>query len=205
MRCEVYGEGVPRLWNATIDEHRRAVQGAILDATASLVAEHGLAGVSMSQIAAEVGIGRATLYKYFPDVEAIVVAWHERQVGDHLAQLREACESVPTPGERLRVALRTFARLSASRHGAGLGHGQELAVPLHRAAHMPQARRDVQHLLAEIIAAAAAVGEARTDVPAGELAVFCIHALAAAGDLPTRAALERLVELTLSGIRSPAG
>jgi AcrR family transcriptional regulator len=50
------------LWNATIDEHRRTVHAAILDAAAALIAEHGLAGVTMSQIAAQAGIGRATLY-----------------------------------------------------------------------------------------------------------------------------------------------
>ena len=33
----VYGGGVPRLWNATIDEHRRTVHAAILDAAAALV------------------------------------------------------------------------------------------------------------------------------------------------------------------------
>jgi AcrR family transcriptional regulator len=195
---------VPRLWNATIDEHRRTVHGAILDATAALVAEHGLAGVTMSQIAAEVGIGRATLYKYFPHVEAIVVAWHERQVGEHLNQLRQAAAQSGSPGERLRVTLRTFAELSAGRHGAGLGHGPELAVPLHRAPHMHQVRHQLHTLLAEVIEAAAAAGEVRTDVPAGELAAFCTHALAATGDLPAAAARERLVELTLAGLRPPA-
>lgn len=34
--------------------------------------------MTMSRIAEEIGIGRATLYKYFPDVEAILLAWHER-------------------------------------------------------------------------------------------------------------------------------
>jgi AcrR family transcriptional regulator len=200
----MYGGGVPRLWNATIDEHRRTVHGAILDAAAALVAEHGLTAVSMSQIAAEVGIGRATLYKYFPDVQAIVVAWHERQVGEHLTQLREAGTRAGSPGERLRATLQTFAQLSASRHGAALGHGPELVVPLHRAAHMHQARDEVHGLLTEVLDAAAAEGEVRTDVPAWELAVFCTHALAAAGNLPAPAARERLVEITLAGLRPPA-
>src|SRR5918996_4902222 len=62
---------VPRLWTETIEEHRRAVRDATLDTAAALVGEHGLRSVTMSQIAEETGIGRATLYKYFPDVEAI--------------------------------------------------------------------------------------------------------------------------------------
>jgi Bacterial regulatory proteins, tetR family len=55
-----YSWQVPRLWDATIQgrvAHRAAVP---LDTTAALVAEHGLAAVTMSQIAAEAGIGRAT-------------------------------------------------------------------------------------------------------------------------------------------------
>ena len=75
---------MPKLWNETIDAHRRAVRDATLNTTAALVAEHGLLSVTMSQIAEQTGIGRATLYKYFPDVEAILFAWHERQVSGHL-------------------------------------------------------------------------------------------------------------------------
>src|SRR5262245_15702146 len=85
--CLAVRSGVPKLWNATIEEHRREVRDAILDATAALVMKHGLASVTMSEIADQAGIGRATLYKYFSDVEAILLAWHERHVAGHLAQL----------------------------------------------------------------------------------------------------------------------
>ncbi|MDQ3425580.1 MAG: TetR/AcrR family transcriptional regulator, partial [Actinomycetota bacterium] len=33
---------MPKVWNTTIDAHRRAVRDATLDSTAALVAEHGL-------------------------------------------------------------------------------------------------------------------------------------------------------------------
>ncbi|TIU18274.1 MAG: TetR/AcrR family transcriptional regulator, partial [Mesorhizobium sp.] len=32
---------MPKLWNETIDAHRRAVRDASLDATGALVAKHG--------------------------------------------------------------------------------------------------------------------------------------------------------------------
>jgi AcrR family transcriptional regulator len=80
---------VPRIWSETIAAHRDAVRDATLDATAALVAEHGLTGVTMSQIAKESGIGRATLYKYFPDIESILAAWHERHIGGHLHHLAQ--------------------------------------------------------------------------------------------------------------------
>ena len=87
---------VPKLWNQTIEAHRAAVRDAILETTWALVAEHGLRSVTMSQIAKKTGIGRATLYKYFPDVEAILLAWHQRHVAGHLKHLAEKPCSAPT-------------------------------------------------------------------------------------------------------------
>src|ERR671921_393403 len=80
---------VPKLWKETIEAHRQGVRDAVLDTTAALVAEHGLRSVTMSQIAGETGVGRATLYKYFSGVEAILLAWHERQITGHLEHLAE--------------------------------------------------------------------------------------------------------------------
>ena len=117
---------MPKLWNETIEAHRRAVRDATLDATAALVAEHGLASVTMSQIAEETGIGRATLYKYFPDVEAILVAWHERQVAGHLEHLAEVRDQAGDAGERLEAVLEAYALMSHEHHGT------ELAALLHR-------------------------------------------------------------------------
>jgi AcrR family transcriptional regulator len=106
---------VPKLWTETIEEHRRAVHDATLDTTAALVREHGLAAVTMSQIAAAAGIGRATLYKYFPDVEAILVAWHDRHIARHLRQLAEARDAA-TPAGRLEAVLEAFALIQHQHH-----------------------------------------------------------------------------------------
>src|SRR5260370_4810487 len=105
----LYTGEVPKLWTETIQGHRRAVHDATLDTTAALVAAHGLAAVTMSQIAKETGIGRATLYKYFPDVEAIVVAWHERQVTRHLAQLAAIRDRAGAAGARASARAGEFA------------------------------------------------------------------------------------------------
>ena len=85
----MYTGTVPKLWNETIEAHRRAVRDAILKTTRALVAEQGLRSVTMSQIVEEIGIGRTTLYKYFSDVEAILLAWQERQIARHLDYLAE--------------------------------------------------------------------------------------------------------------------
>src|SRR5215210_9308128 len=96
---------VPRLWNETIEAHRREVRGATLDTAAALVAEHGLRAVTMSQIAEQTGIGRATLYKYFPDVGAILLAWHERQVGEHVRQLSQLAQRPGAAHDRFSAVL----------------------------------------------------------------------------------------------------
>jgi AcrR family transcriptional regulator len=73
------------------------------------VAEHGLTSVTMSQIAEQAGIARATLYRYFSDVEAIVVAWHERQISRHRHHLAEIRDRAGDPARRLEAVLTAYA------------------------------------------------------------------------------------------------
>jgi AcrR family transcriptional regulator len=186
---------VPKLWNDTIEEHRRAVHEAILDTTASLVAEHGLMSVTMSQIAQVTGIGRATLYKYFPDVEAIMMAWHERHVTGHLHQLMAIRSLGNDPAQRLRAVLQAYAMVEHEHHG------HELAAVLHKGEHMVHARQQLRDLVASMLVDAAAAGQVRDDITARELADYCLHALGAAVGLPSKAAVGRLVTVTLDGLR----
>ncbi|MFE7217007.1 hypothetical protein ACFU93_45960 [Streptomyces sp. NPDC057611] len=44
-------------------------------------------------------------------------------------------------------------------------------------------------------------GEVRDDVEPDELAGYCLHALAGAGGLTSKAAVRRLVTVTLAGLR----
>lgn len=192
---------MPRLWTDTIEAHRREVHAAILDAAAALAAEHGLRSVTMSQIAEQVGIGRATLYKYFPDVEAILAAWHERQLAGHLTQLAEAAARAEDPYQRLEAVLEAYAVIQ---HELRAAHRGELAVHLHQGGHVARAQRQLRELVRDLLADAAAAGEIRGDVAADELAAFCLHALAAAASLPSKAAARRLVQVTLAGLRAPA-
>src|SRR5438874_13369147 len=98
MVVVTYSGWVPKLWNETIEAHRREVRDAILDTTAALVFEHGLRAVTMAQIAEQTGIGRATLYKYFPDIDTILHTWHHRQITAHLHQLTDVRDHAGEPG-----------------------------------------------------------------------------------------------------------
>jgi AcrR family transcriptional regulator len=186
---------VPKLWNESIDAHRRAVREATLDTTAALVAEHGLRSVTMSQIAEEAGIGRATLYKYFSDVDAILIAWHERQVTAHLDYLVEVRDQAGDAAERLEAVLEAYALISHEHHGS------ELAALLHRGEHVARAQHQLHGFIRELLLEVAKAGDLRDDVAPDELASYCLHALAAANSLPSKAAVRRLVTVVLAGLR----
>lgn len=186
---------MPKLWEHTIEAHRRQVREATLETTAALVAKHGLRAVTMSQIAEETGIGRATLYKYFRDVDAILVAWHERQIASHLEYLAEVREQGGDAGERLERVLATYALIQHEHHVG------ELTALLHRGEHVARAEERLSELLQDVLAEAAEAGDVRADVAPGELASYCVHALAGARKLASRTAVRRLVALTLAGLR----
>jgi AcrR family transcriptional regulator len=193
---------VPKLWTDTIQEHRREVREAILDTAAALVADHGLLSVTMSRIAEQAGIGRATLYKYFPDVEAILLTWHEREIARHLSALDEIRDAPGAADDRLSAVLKTYAQI---RHGTRSHHQADVATVLHRTEGLSTATRQLHRVLRDLIAEAAADGDMRSDVAAADLATYCIHALSGAAELPTRKAVHQLVTVTLAGLRATAG
>lgn len=192
---------MPKLWNQTIETHRQEVREAILDAAAALVTEHGLRSSTMSQIAEKTGIGRATLYKYFPDIEAILLAWHERQIIGHLEHLADVRDRAGDARGKLEAVLEAYALISHESHGH---HDTELAAFLHRDAQVARAQRQLRDMIRDLLIGVAETGALRVDVAPDELASYCLHALGAAGSLPSRAAVHRLVTVTLAGLQPGA-
>jgi Transcriptional regulator SbtR-like, C-terminal domain len=56
----------------------------------------------------------------------------------------------------------------------------------------------------DLLAEGAKNGDVRGDVSPRELAGYCLSALAAAGSLPSEAAVRRLVQVIIDGLRSKA-
>ena len=185
---------MPKLWTETIAAHRQEVRDAIMDTTAALVGEHGLRSVTMSQVAEETGIGRATLYKYFPDVDAILVAWHERHIAAHLENLAALAARPGTATERLEAVLHGYALIQHKRHVS------ELSAFLHRDEHVAMAEHHLVDLLRNLLTEAADAGAIRTDVAPAELATYCLFALSGARRASSEAAVRRLVALTMAGL-----
>ena len=193
---------MPKPWNETIQDRRVEVCDAILDTTWALVAQHGLLSVTMSQIAAAVGISRPTLYKYFPDIEAILLAYHERHVAGHLARLADVRDRPGSPLERLDTVLHAYALICFHRERSG---GAELGALLHRGDHLARVEQQLIDLFQELLTEVVATGELRDDAAPAELANYCLHALAAAGNLPSEEAVKRLVTITIAGLRPVIG
>ncbi len=193
---------MPRLWSTTIQQHHHDVREAILDKTAALARAHGLHATTMSQIAKDVGIGRATLYKYFDRVEEIIVAWHEREMMAHLSYLMSALEGKPAGMERVSTLI--------GAHAHALHHHHDPTVILIDS-HLPDSARGelaevqdrIRYLLMTVLAEAAARGEVRSDAMPDELARFVLHSLGAAADLPSRAAVERLITMVVGALLPP--
>lgn len=207
---------VPRLWTETIESHRQAVRDAVLDAAASLLAAKGVRGLTMSDVAEAAGVGRATLYKYFADVGSILVAWHEREVGRHLAELTAVRERPGRPLDRLAAVLETYAELAhraRPTHGSHAAHGPHglhgphgpqggLTTLLHGTEGVAIAHERVGALVRALVEEGVASGDVRSDVPPVELARFCLHAIGAAGEARSRPAVRRLMTTIVDALRA---
>src|SRR5258708_7556864 len=65
---------------------------AILIAARRLLQSSGVAQLTTNHIATSAGVSIGSLYRYFPNKEAIVVALIEKEISGHLAALRAALE-----------------------------------------------------------------------------------------------------------------
>jgi len=101
---------------------RDRTAAAIIDSAATILAERGEAA-SMEEIASAAGIGRATLYRYFPNREELLSAMAAASVEELAARIEEAnLEAVPFEEAVARLAraiIATGSKFTAlSRDGA---------------------------------------------------------------------------------------
>lgn len=114
------GAEVSQAWRSAVETHRANYREQIIDAALDLIAAEGATKTSMAKLAQHAGVGRATLYRYFPDVESALLAHVERELDECEARLNEAIVQHEDPMDRLRACLRTMLDYFASqRHRIG--------------------------------------------------------------------------------------
>ncbi|MGH2985273.1 MAG: TetR family transcriptional regulator [Solirubrobacterales bacterium] len=91
----------------------------VLEAAARLLAESDGRELTMEQVAAAAGVGKATVYRRYPDVPSIALALldeHERELQDELLRGAPPLGPGAPPGERLAAFYRAMVEL-LERHG----------------------------------------------------------------------------------------
>lgn len=89
----------------------------ILGAAVACVGRTGFAHTSMDAVAAEAGVGRATIYRYFPDgKDQLFDETIEWEVGRFFADLAHRVADEPGLARRLEVAL-PYAHRALAAHG----------------------------------------------------------------------------------------
>lgn len=89
----------------------RSPRERIEAATLALVTERGIAGITVSSIAAKAGVSRQTVYNNYGDVESVIYAatvTHQQQSSEHLAAVLGTIDS---PAARLEHLVRHSATL----------------------------------------------------------------------------------------------
>lgn len=118
----------------------------------------------------------------------------------HLGYLAKVRDEAGGAGLRLAAVLETYALISYESRGH---RDTELAALLHRDEQVVVAEQQLRHMIRDLMTEAAADGDVRDDLAPDELASYCLHALTAASRLPSKAAVRRLVTVTLAGLRPP--
>jgi hypothetical protein len=131
-------------------------------------------------------------------LQAVLLAWHEREITLHLARLDEVRREAGDAGERLEAVLHAYAQISHESHGH---RDAELMAFLHGGEHVTRAQGQLRDMIRDLIIEGAVNGDIRHDLAPDELASYCLHALGAASNLVSKAAVDRLVVVTMAGLR----
>lgn len=155
----------------------RAREDAIVDAANRLLADKGFDLMTVDQVAAEVGIAKASLYKHFASKEALAAAalvrllQHTQAVIDQQAAMADL-----SPWQRLRAVTRWALERQVA--------GEMPLLPSHNSSLTAQlmASRDYLDLLMQVsdtlggwIVAAQAAGDIDPDLPP-ELVLYTLYA-----------------------------
>jgi AcrR family transcriptional regulator len=71
---------MPRITGPDIATHVARQREAVVASAVRQFAERGFDAVTLGDIAADVGLARTSLYRYFPDKDHILLAWLEQEI-----------------------------------------------------------------------------------------------------------------------------
>ncbi|HLO75122.1 MAG TPA: TetR/AcrR family transcriptional regulator [Magnetospirillum sp.] len=151
--------------------NKTELQARIVQCALRLFRENGVAETTMEAIAEAAGVTKRTLYRYFPNKEAVANAYWLGNLRHKTAMLPQLLQLYPdTRGRLMAVFLDAAAGFKAEPVLARLHfsyHFQRVGRQLGENAGLPD---DMAAFLAAVIADGQTLGDVRADMPADQLA-----------------------------------
>ncbi|GGB42738.1 MULTISPECIES: TetR/AcrR family transcriptional regulator [Sphingomonas] len=172
----------------------RARRDRLIAAAANAFREEGY-GVALEQIAQRAGVGRGTLYRNFPDRDAMIVAVLESR----LDELRAVVSELADEPRLFEEFIKHYGGVAAFHAKASIGIGSEL---LDREVSRLRSQADevMEHMLSHAIACNALPSSISTEDV--QLAARMIAGVAAYLDGDQDDMLDRAMRIVASGLRS---
>lgn len=175
----------------------RRNRGKIIDAARTIVAEHGEAA-QIDDVARLAGVGVGTVYRHFPNKEALMGELVRQCVVECTSLARE-CAELDDPWEAFAMLIRrsceNAAADAASRRTWGAA-GEEAV------AYAASAKAELVAVAGALIERAHAGGQLRADFTVQDMPALMSGLGAVVEAMPERERWERLVEFALDGLRA---
>ncbi|MFG1959962.1 TetR/AcrR family transcriptional regulator [Nonomuraea sp. NPDC049028] len=129
--------------------HHGDLRAGLIREGIALLAEIGVAGFSVSKVAARAGVSSAAPYRHFPDREALLAACAAAIVADIADLLAQAAEQAgPDPVDRLAATAGAYTRYALDhRAGVDLVYSYDFGAP-YKQTVQEQGRRLMDTLMA---------------------------------------------------------
>ena len=168
----------------------------ILSAAVRVFAEEGLEA-HLERIAKEAGVGSGTLYRNFPTREALIEAAYRNELSRLCDAAPELLAAMP-PREALRAWTGRFIDYATAKLGMAEALRAVVDSGVNPYAH---SRELIMTALTSLMDAARAAGTIRSDVSPAVMFAALTGVALASGKPEEREQAERLLDLTLDGLR----
>lgn len=167
-------------------------------ATAKAVFAEKGSNASLDEIAQIAGVGAGTLYRHFPNRDALVVAVYRNETEQLAAAADRLIETQP-PVEAFREWLLLFFDYVATKHGM-----HELLNSILMSADLrSESMMQINKAVAKLVDGAVASGDIRPDIDPKDL-LFALIGVAKFGSVSDRGqTARRLVDILITGVQTP--
>lgn len=197
---------MPKVQAPTVAEHRRRMLSEVFRAFEERICELGYDAVTLAEIAKAVGIARTAMYNYFPDKQALLLAYTAHEMDEFFSSLRLELSRVDDPLEKLDVYVRAQVAYFSSHHlPPGPALRSVLSAAAYREMHVYAAL--LEETLTAILDEAVGEGLVPGDIAADADTIRLLQATLAASSATDGTAddLERAIAVTQAFVRRAIG